>query len=291
MGPVRHERLTTAEGQTLAYRRRGAGPTLVCHPGGPGFSSRYLVDLGGLDRELELVLLDPRGTGGSSRPDPRAYTTEEYIADLEALRGHLGLERLDLLGHSHGGIVAAAYAAQHPERVGRLVLASSLARFSPEQQRAMERWIESRAGEPWYEDARAALEAEEAGEFETDEEMAELALREFPFYFATYGERERAYVDSLRAETPNAEALRFFNTELFQTFDLRPLLPRITAPTLVVTGEDDFITGPPSAADFASGVAHTETLLIPAAGHFVFVEAPAVFREAVLTFLGVRAPA
>jgi proline iminopeptidase len=285
-------RLTTREGRTLAYTRTGSGPTLVCHPGGPGFSSRYLVDLGGLDRELELVLLDPRGTGGSSRPaDPRAYATEEYVADLEELRGHLGLERLDLLGHSHGGIVAAAYAAQHPERVGRLVLASSLARFSPEQQRAMARWIESRASEPWYEDARAALEAEEAGEFETDEEMAELALREFPFYFATYGELERAYVDSLRAETPNAEALRFFNTELFQTFDLRPLLPRITAPTLVVTGEHDFITGPPSAAELATGIARAETVVIPAAGHFVFVEAPVPFREAVLAFLGVRAPA
>ena len=59
------ERLTTADGRTLAYHRSGSGPTLVCHPGGPGFSSIYLGDLAGLGDELELVLLDPRGTGGS----------------------------------------------------------------------------------------------------------------------------------------------------------------------------------------------------------------------------------
>ena len=285
-------RLTTSDGRTLAYARTGSGPVLVCHPGGPGMSSLYLGDLGGLDRECELVLLDPRGTGSSSRPeDIRAYATEEYVADLEGLRAHLGLERLNLLGHSHGGVVAAAYAAAHPERVERLVLASSLARFSPDQEAAMQRWLESRAAEPWYEDARAALEAEESGEYTTDEEMAELVWREFPLYFAVYGDRERAYVESLRAETPNAAALRFFNAELFPTFDLRPQLLRITAPTLVVTGQDDFITGLPSAADFSAGIAHAETVLIPGAGHFVFVEDPDAFREAVLAFLATRAPA
>jgi proline-specific peptidase len=284
--------LTTPDGRRLAYRRSGSGPMLVCHPGGPGFSSLYLADLGGLDPELELVLLDPRGSGGSSRPaDPRAYAVEDYVADLELLREHLELERLNLLGHSHGGIVAAAYAARHPERIEHLILASALARFSPEQEEAMQQAMERRAHEPWYEDAKAALEAEEAGDYESDEELAELSVREFPFYFATYGESERAYLDSLRGDVPNGDALRFFNAEVFETFDLRPELPRITAPTLVVTGQEDFITGPPSAADFVSAIPHAELVLILGAGHFVFVEAPGPFREAVLSFLGVGAAA
>ena len=77
------ERLTTADGRTLTYRRLGSGPTLVCHPGGPGFSSRYLADLGGLDQELQLVLLDPRGTGGSDPAlDPSGYAIEDYASDL-----------------------------------------------------------------------------------------------------------------------------------------------------------------------------------------------------------------
>lgn len=282
------EGLTTEDGRTLAYKRVGSGPTLVCHGGGPGFSALYLGNLGGLDERLELVLLDPRGTGGSDRPtDRRAYTIEDYANDVEELRGHLGLERINLLGHSHGGMVAAAYAARHPDRVERLILASSLARWAPEQEGAMEEAIASQADEPWYPDAKAALEAEQAGDFATDEELADLALREMPFYFRRYGDDERAYVDTLRAHRPNAETLRLFNQEIFETFDLRPELAKITAPTLVVTGAEDFITGPPSAADFEQGIGDVVKVIIPEAGHFVFVETPAAFGGAVLSFLGV----
>jgi pimeloyl-ACP methyl ester carboxylesterase len=70
------------------------------------------------------------------------------VADLDELREHLGLERMLLLGHSHGGVVAAAYAAAHPDRVDRLVLASTLARFGEDQWREMAQMMEARSGEP-----------------------------------------------------------------------------------------------------------------------------------------------
>jgi proline-specific peptidase len=286
------DRLTTEDGRTLAYKRVGSGPTLVCHGGGPGFSAHYLGNLGGLDERLELILLDPRGTGGSDRPEnARAYSIDDYVNDLEELRRHLELERLNFLGHSHGGVVATAWAARHPERVERLILASTLARWAPEQQEAMEAWVASCADEPWYGDATAALEAEQAGEFESDEEMAELAFREFPLYFHHYGEEERAYLESLRADPSNADPLRVFNEEIFETFDLRPELEQITAPTLVITGADDFITGPPSAAEIEQGLNDVTKVVIPDCGHFTFVEAPEAFREAVVSFLGVIAAA
>ena len=98
-----------------------------------------------------------------------------------------------LLGHSHGGVVAQAYAAAYPDHVEKLVLASTLARFAEEQTAAMEAGINAKADEPWYADALAALEAEQEGRFESDEELADLAFREFPFYFARYSDAERAY--------------------------------------------------------------------------------------------------
>jgi pimeloyl-ACP methyl ester carboxylesterase len=280
------QRLTTADGRTLAYRRVGSGPSLICHGGGPGFSGLYLQNVGGLDQDFELVLPDPRGTGGSDRPaDVRAYSNEDYANDVEELREHLGLERINLLGHSHGGVVAMDYAALFPDRVDKLVLASTLARFQEEQVAAMDAGMEAKSGEPWYDDARAALEAEQAGDFETDEELGELALREFPFYFARYGDKERAYLDSLRADTPNADTLRYFNEEVFPAFDLRPQLEQITAPTLVITGEEDFITGPVCADEIEQSLRDVRKVLIPGAGHFVFVETPEAFREAVRDFL------
>ena len=275
------ESFTTADGRTLSYRLEGSGPTLVCHPGGPGFSARYFGDLAGLGASFTLVLLNPRGSEGSDRPaDANAYRTEDYVSDLEELRAHLGLDRMLLLGHSHGGMVAAAYAAAYPDRVEKVVLASTLARFAAEQEEAMQAGMSAKDGEPWYADALAALEAEQEGRFDTDEELAELALREFPFYFAHFGEPEQAYLETLRGEIPNGDALLLFNREILTSFDLRPVLPSISAPALVITGEGDFITGPVCAADFAA-IPNAETVLLPNCGHFTFVEARDSFRAEV----------
>jgi proline iminopeptidase len=284
--------LSTRDGRRLAYERVGGGPVLVCHGGGPGFSGRYLGDLAGLGEDLELVLLDPRGTGGSDPPtDVRSYAIDDYVSDLEELREHLELERMLLFGHSHGGIVAMVYAARHPERVERLILASTLARFSPGQNEAMQAAIEKRSGEPWYADARAALAAEEAGEFSSQEELEELAIREMPFYFARFDGTARRYIQTLAGDRPNPDPLRLFNTEILPTFDLRRELPLITAPTLVITGEEDFITGPVSAMEIGEGIPRAETVLLPQTGHFLFVEAPEVFRETVLSFVSAAARA
>jgi pimeloyl-ACP methyl ester carboxylesterase len=259
---------------------------VVCHPGGPGYSGRYLADLAALGLPLTLVLLDPRGTGGSDKPaDARAYETEHYVADLEELRRHLGLEHITIFGHSHGGVVAAAYAAVHPERVDRLVLANTLARFAPEQSAAMEAGMASHSDEPWYADAAAAIEEEQAGHFDGPDELAALVKREMPFYFARYGAREAAYVEHLARERPNADALKLFNEDIFESFDLRPGLGAITAPTLVITGERDFICGPACAADFG-GIPGQRTVIVKGAGHFLFIEDPERLASELRAFLG-----
>ena len=278
--------MKTADGRTLGYHEMGHGPVLVCHPGGPGFSALYFGDLAGLWERFTLVLLNPRGTGSSDRPkDPRAYEIEDYVSDLEELRVHLGLERLLLLGHSHGGVVAQAYAARYPGRVERLVLASTLARFGPPQQEAMREGMDKRSGQPWYADAMAALEAEQEGKFASDEEMAELIWREQPLYFAHYGAAEAGYIDTLRAETPNADSLRFFNENIFETFDLRGELGAITAPTLVITGEEDFICGPVCAEEIAAGIKGARKVIVGDSGHSIFIEQPEEFEREVAEFL------
>lgn len=279
------ETLTTADGRTLGWERRGSGALLVCHPGGPGFSARFFDDAAGLDGDFTLILLDPRGTGASDRPaDPTAYSVEDYIDDVEALRFALGEESLNLLGWSHGGMVAMAYAATHPTRVRRLVLVATLARFQAEQEEAMQAAIAKRSGEPWYEDAVAALEAEQNADFANDEELGALALREFPLYFGRYGDAERRYLERTQ-EPPNGDTLGHFNREIFPTFDLRDDLARVTAPTLVLAGEEDFITGPTCAADITASIAGAEQVILPEVGHFLFHEAPERVRAEIGRFL------
>jgi pimeloyl-ACP methyl ester carboxylesterase len=113
----------TTHGRSLAYKRFGSGPLVVCRCGGPGFPGATLGDRGGLSGERELVILDPRGAGAADRPaGDDGYRLEDYVADLDELRRHLDVDEIDLLGHSHGDFVAMTYAASHPEHVRRLVL-------------------------------------------------------------------------------------------------------------------------------------------------------------------------
>src|SRR4051794_26270507 len=122
------ETLETSDGRTLAYNVMGSGPTLVCHPGGPGFAGAELEDLGGLSASYRLVILDPRASGGSDAASD--YQPEGYAADVNELRTHLGLERINLLGFSHGAVVAIVYAAHYPAHIDHLVLAGGLAAFT-----------------------------------------------------------------------------------------------------------------------------------------------------------------
>lgn len=276
----------TADGRKLTYRKLGHGPVLVCHPGGPGFSSTYFGDLAALWEQFTLIMLNPRGTDGSDRPrDPLAYEIDDYVADVEELRLHLGLERMLLLGHSHGGVVAMAYAAAHPARVRRLVLSSTLDRFGPDQEAAMHAGMEKRRGQPWAADAIAALEEEQAGQFKSDEELSPIVFRELPLYFAHYGPAEAGYLDTLRSELINADALKLFNDKIFTTFDLRDRLGSIAAPTLVITGDEDFICGPVCAEEICAGIKGARLVLVGDAGHQVFVEQPQAFHDEVADFL------
>jgi proline iminopeptidase len=276
-------KFTSSDGRKLTYRKLGHGPVLVVHPGGPGFSSAYMGDLAGLWERYTLVILNPRGTDGSDRPaDPGAYHLDDYVSDLEELRGHLGLERMLLLGYSHGGIVAQAYASDSPGRVSRLVLSSTAARFGPEQEAATQAAKEKRSGQPWYADAAAAAE-EEMGAT-TDEQLRDLVFREMPLYFARFGPAEAGYLDTFRSETINSDALRVFGDEL-PTLDLRSRLPSITAQTLVITGEEDFICGPVCAAEMSAAIPGAREVIVGDAGHMIFVEQAQAFHDEVSDFL------
>jgi pimeloyl-ACP methyl ester carboxylesterase len=107
-----------ADGTRLAYHQAGEGRPLIGVPGGPMQASAYLGDLGGLSAHHSLVLLDLRGTGASAIPaDPASYRCDRQVDDVEALRIHLGLKRIDLLAHSAGAALALLYAAR-PRRPG-----------------------------------------------------------------------------------------------------------------------------------------------------------------------------
>ncbi len=278
--------LRTTDGRTLSWRETGAGPPLLCHSGGPGASAAYFGSLDELAAERTLLLLDPRGTGASDRPaDSSAYALEEYAADIEALREELGLDRLDVLGHSHGGFVAITWAGTHPERVGRLVLAATAPRFTDAIRARRRERVAAHAGQPYFADAIAALEDQQAGRYGSDAELGALYERAGPVLVPPGGDLG-PIAAAFRSGGISADAMRHFNERVAATMDLRPLLARITAPTLVITGEIDPFGGP-TCDEIAAALPNPTVVTIPGADHFPVLEPDhrAPWSRAILDFL------
>jgi len=277
--------LSTADGRALSYSRLGSGEPLICHPGGPGIPPAVFEDLAGLDRDLELILLSPRGVDDSDAAE--TYELEDYAADLEELRSHLALDAFDLFGHSAGGFMSMTYAATHPERVRRLVLCGTFARFSDESRAEFGRFLAGREDDPRFADAVAARREREENPPEDERELGLLALRGLPLLFGRYGEREQAFLERLASSGGgyHVPALTYFNERVAPTFDLRPLLPKITARTLILTGELD-PWGAGAAAELESLIPDARVVVLPEVGHMPWVEDPERFRAEILSFLG-----
>jgi pimeloyl-ACP methyl ester carboxylesterase len=276
--------LTTTDGRTLSYLELGSGPALICHPGGPGIAAAIFGDLGRLDRDRTLIELNPRGVADSS--PAHTYTLEDHAADLEELREHLGLETVDLFGHSAGGFMSIMYAATYPARVRRLVLCGTFTRFSEDSREAFELFLAERESDPRFADAVAARRERETSPPADPAELALLALRGLPLLFGRYGEHERAFLD--RAATSgvgfSVHPLQYFNEQVAQTMDLRPRLPQIEAPTLVITGEID-PWGAGAVPELESGIPDARVVVMPGIGHMPWVEEADGFRSALLEFL------
>jgi proline-specific peptidase len=121
------EGFVDAKGVLIYYKTLGNGrPLLIVH-GGPGASHDYFLPyLLPLARNHRLIFIDERGSGRSEKlEDPSGYTVEGMVEDVEAVRGALGLGKVDLLGHSYGGVLAQAYALKYQQHLDHLILCST----------------------------------------------------------------------------------------------------------------------------------------------------------------------
>ncbi|OKJ68478.1 alpha/beta fold hydrolase [Streptomyces sp. CB02460] len=273
----------TYDGTQLAYHLVGEGAPLICLPGGAMRASAYLGTLGGLSAHRQLVLLDLRGTGASAAPDdPATYRCDRQTEDVEALRAHLGLERVDLLAHSAAGELAALYAARYPHRLRNLVLVAPTtlaAGFSASVRESREA-AALRASEPWYEDALAALEEIWAGRM-TDE----LRARTRPFLYGRWDADAKEHAAASPAQINAEAAARYAGEGAFDPAATAPALRTLDAPVLVLAGEYDTILTPDRAAGLAALFPHAEFAVQRGAAHFPWIDDAGAFARIVEAFL------
>ncbi|MFI5619744.1 alpha/beta fold hydrolase [Streptomyces sp. NPDC051567] len=270
------------DGTELAFHVTGRGEPLLCLPGGPMRACAYLGDLGGLSSRRTLVMLDLRGTGDSgTAADPATYRCDRQIGDVEALRRHLGLDRVDVLAHSAGGDLALLHAARHPDRVRTLVL------ITPPRARALgiefteEHGDEAaalRAAEPWFGPARDAREAVRSG---TATDADRHAASPF-FYGRDATAQEHAVADAEQSNEPAAGI--YASPGAFAPAATRAAIGDLNTPALILAGELD--GGPrPHVAAIAGTLPNAKIVVQPGAGHFPWLDDSALFVRTVDAFL------
>ncbi len=277
---------------SLYYETHGSGLPLICLSGGPGLPHGYLAPFAQLAGDgIQVIFFDQRGTGKSDKADPAEYTIPNNVADVEALRRHLGIEAWCVLGFSWGGMLAQAYAATHPARVSKLVLSDTFssiadlnaaldrlrASVSPELQELIERYEEAglyAQGDSYPDEYAAAVET--AYEPVTLGIPAPPALQEALSQFAT---------DVYRAMWGENSEFEITGTLTQLDSLLDGKLERVTAPTLVVVGASDMAT--------VEMAARTALLFSPShleifehSRHFPYLEEPDKFFNLLRRFLG-----
>jgi 3-oxoadipate enol-lactonase len=264
-------------GIEIRYAVAGAGPVLVLVHGLACGRRMWGRQVRAFSSRFTVVTYDQRGHGLTSAPDETdAYSPGHLSRDLAGLLDHLGIAACHVVGFSMGGGPALALAAAQPQRVRSLVLADvgAGAENPAATQALVRRWLGvARAG------GMAAL-------------AEEMLRSEFYKTYARRSARARRHMRALIMATP-PRGLENTLTEVLakrsSLFRSTQTLAAISAPTLVLTGADDYVCRK-AAQLMARTIPGAREVRIPAAGHMSPLEVPAAFNDAVLEFLARQDP-
>jgi len=276
----------TVRGVKLNVKRMGEGPPVYLLHGGPGETHRaYRPYLDVLAKDFTIVYYDERGCGLSSElPFAEAYTMEQLLRELESLRQELGHEKISLIGHSTGGILAVQYALAHRDRVDKLVVLSSWA--SAEEFTVYARLATMTLSADRFRQYHGILDKlRQERRWPNGKELTVLVEIASPSsFFGRYSpEFEK---DWKRRAAVSAFVNSGLSDEVFHKLDLCDRLAELAGlPTLVMSGAFDLITPPPVVRTFADRIDGAKFETFERSGHWPFVEEHEKFIKTVSAFL------
>jgi proline iminopeptidase len=252
-------------------------PVMVALHGGPGIDhSQFVPWLTPISDAAQLILVDHRGNGRSSRPPVETRTLANMAADLEALRKTLGLGRIVVFGMSFGGMLALTYALAHPESVAGIVLCATAA-----SNEALERALSGIHAMASAEQ-REALARLRQGTVQSAEDLD----RVFAALAGFYEYDPRRTPSGGFKPIADIDMLNWFFARERETYDVRARLGEISAPTLVLTGLHDKIAPPFASDEILKGIRQAKQEIFEESGHRLMREENAKFLRTVRNFVG-----
>ena len=255
------------DGLPLYYTMCGNGPPLLLIAGLASDSRSWQPVMAGLAERFTLIMPDNRGVGRSSQ---ECETSIDVIADdCFALIQHIGMENVHLLGHSMGGMAAMSYAVRYPHALNKLMLVATAPKNSARNKQLFSDWAAACSADhnrfAWFRSLFYWIFTEH---FFNDLQMVNEALRWLV---------EDPWPQSAQALRRQVAAIAAWDA----TADLR----RISAPTCVMTGDQDLLFPRKDAVQLSQGIPGACLTVIEQAAHSIHTEQPDAFIQAVSTFL------
>jgi proline iminopeptidase len=280
---------TSADKVSLWYTEVGKGSPIIVIHGGPGMDHQSLAaDLAPLERNHRVIYYDQRGGGRSTLPDdPSKLNVSDHVKDLEALRRHLGIEKMTILAHSFGPAIAALYAIQSPEHIDRMIFLGPIpprrGKFFEEFRATMQKRLTA---------AQQKRGEELQNAFETSKDVTAVC-REYWTIMTPPRVAKSLSASVVKSDlcTASPEAIRYgmtkTNPKTFESlgdWNWIKDLARVKAPVLIIHGEEDAI---PMAmvAEWATALPNARLIRVPNAAHFPHAERPDVVFPAIEEFL------
>lgn len=253
-------------------------PYVFMIPGGPGANHSNYKDYECIQEEANVIFYDPRGCGLSAKGEPSTYTMDNNIDDIHYIIDELKLEQVIMLGKSCGAMTALGFAVRYPEQVSSLILAAG----SPSHE-----FLETAKANVLAKGTDEQIKACETlwrGSFSNQEEINHYFEVMNPFY--SWKQRHNEPVSRPAPIYPYSfDALNEgFRSKVWE-FNYINKLPGITCSTLVLVGEDDWITSPFYSIQMADAIPDSSLKIFEKSDHSMESDVPEQFFGAIREFI------
>lgn len=269
----------TVNGAKIWYETEGSGEPLILVSGGPGFSHSYFHPyFSELANSYRVIYMDSFGRGRSDRAkNPDEYTFNRDVEDLEGFRRALGLGKINVLGHSYGGMVALAYALRFPGSIGKLILVDAF--FSAEMwQVNNDNWnsqIRNQFPEVWESLTSLRDRGVHSCNKEYQDVTYQIPLGLFYFYDASAADKLTQSIEPQSLDVYCSIAgddADFLIGGDIAKLDFRPQLKSLRTPTLILTGRFDRLAMPRFSMQFKRYAPQAKFVMFEKSGHLPFIE-------------------